>query len=160
MPDLGYRQAQPYALRLGHQTMFTAPILSEGTLQFHHIGVACRDFESEERHFAQLGYHPESSDVFDPIQGVHIRFLVGGGPRLELLRNHAEPGVLTPWLRKGVRLYHIAYETPDIAASSRQLAAAGAKEVSAPVAAVAFGGRLVSFHLLANLTMIELISLD
>lgn len=160
MPDLGYRQGGAYALRFGHLTMFTAPSLSERTLRFHHIGVACRDFESEERHFAQLGYRPESSDVFDPIQGVHIRFLVGGGPRLELLRNHTEPGVLTPWLRKGVRLYHLAYETPDIAASSRQLAAAGAKQVSGPVEAVALGGRFVSFHLLANLTMIELISLQ
>lgn len=138
----------------------TAPILAEGALQFHHIGVACRDFESEEKNFARLGYRPESSDVFDPIQGVHIRFLVGGGPRLELLRNHAEPGVLTSWLQKGIRLYHLAYETPDIAASSRHLAVAGAKQVSAPVPAVAFGGRLVSFHLLANLIMIELISLD
>jgi methylmalonyl-CoA/ethylmalonyl-CoA epimerase len=140
--------------------MLTACIFAEGTLRFHHIGVACRDFESEEKNFAAFGYRPESSDVFDPIQGVHIRFLVGGGPRLELLRNHAEPGVLTPWLQKGVRLYHLAYETPDIAAVSRQLTAAGAKEVGAPVPAVAFDGRLVSFHLLANLTMIELISLD
>lgn len=134
-------------------------IVREAALAFHHVGVACREFDSEQRAFSVLGYVPEGPDFHDPVQGVHIRFLIGGGPRLELLRNDAEIGVLTPWIRKGIRLYHLAYETPDIADSGERLVKIGAKQVSPPVPAVAFDGRHVSFYLLANLTMIELISL-
>lgn len=85
-------------------------------LRFHHVGVACRDFDSEERHFAALGYVREGADFHDPIQGIFGRFLIGGGPRLELLKNDREPGVLSGWLRKGVRFYHLAYETDDFTA--------------------------------------------
>jgi len=129
-----------------------------GDASFHHVGVACRDPDREEKTFEALGYRLESAEFFDPIQGIHGRFLIGGGPRLELLRNHAEPGVLTPWLQKGIRFYHLAYETSDLERQAASLAAGGAKQVVAPVPAVAFGGRLISFHMLPNLTLVELIS--
>lgn len=125
---------------------------------FHHIGVACRDLDREERTFAALGYKRECVEFFDPIQGVHGRFLIGGGPRLELLRNHSEPGIISPWLAKGVRFYHVAYEADDVEREASSLVAAGAKQVVAPVPAVAFGGRTISFYMLANLTLLELIS--
>jgi|SRR5271165_3439144 len=129
-----------------------------GNATFHHLGVACRELDGEERAFASLGYRREAADFYDPIQGVHGRFLIGGGPRLELLRNHTEPGVLSAWLRKGVRFYHVAYEVDDIERHAAMLAAAGAKQVVAPVPAVAFGGRLISFQMLPNVTLLELIN--
>jgi methylmalonyl-CoA/ethylmalonyl-CoA epimerase len=127
-------------------------------LEFHHVGVACRNLDAEERAFALLGYRRERPEFFDPIQGVVGRFVIGGGPRLELLRNESEPGVLSPWLRKGVRFYHLAYETGDLAEAAVQLRAAGAKALMEPVPAVAFGGRLICFYMLANLTLVELIA--
>lgn len=127
-------------------------------LSFHHVGVACRDLESEAAAFAALGYVAERPDFYDPIQGVHGRFLVGNGPRLEFLRNHAEVGVLTPWLRKGVRFYHLAYEAQDFDAAGTGLVAAGGKQVGSPQPAVAFDGRLICFYMLQNLSLIELIS--
>lgn len=104
-----------------------------------------------------LGYEPERPDFYDPIQGVHGRFLIGGGPRLELLRNHAEPGVLTPWLRKGVRFYHLAYEVDSLDVSGLMLVSQGAKALSHPVPAVAFEGRPICFYMLPNLSLVELI---
>ncbi len=127
-------------------------------LTFHHVGVACRNFELETRHFAALGYRVEGPDFHDPIQGIHGRFLVGGGPRLELLRNDAEPGVLSPWLQKGIRFYHLAYEADDLARRRASLEELRAKEMVKPVPAVAFGGRLICFYMLPNLTLVELIS--
>jgi methylmalonyl-CoA/ethylmalonyl-CoA epimerase len=127
-------------------------------LAFHHIGIACRDFEAETQAFGMLGYTAESPDFYDPLQGIDGRFLIGGGPRLELLRNHQEPGVLTPWLRKGIRFYHLAFEADDFALRRGELADLGAKEVVAPQPAVAFGGRLICFTMLKNHTLIELIS--
>ena len=126
-------------------------------LSFHHVGVACRDFDSEERTFGFLGYQREGEDFFDPIQGVHGRFLVGGGPRLELLRNHTEPGVLSSWHQKGVRFYHLAYEADDLERRAEALIASGAKALMKPVPAVAFGGRPICFYMLRNLSLVELI---
>ena len=133
-------------------------VLDSAGLTFHHIGVACRNFETETRTFAMLGYRPEGPDFHDPRQGIHGRFLVGAGPRLELLRNDAEPGVLTPWLKKGVRFYHLAYEAIDLASEMSKLERVGAKCVVQPVPAVAFGGRSITFFMLPNVTLIELIS--
>lgn len=127
-------------------------------ITFHHVGVACRDLDAEERSFAALGYRREAPDFYDPIQGVRGRFLTGGGPRLELLCNPEEPGVLTPWIKKGVRFYHLAYEVDDLSAAAATLSSFGAKEIVAPVPAVAFERRLIAFYMLANLTLIELIS--
>jgi methylmalonyl-CoA/ethylmalonyl-CoA epimerase len=127
-------------------------------LVFHHIGVACRDLDAEEEAFSILGYAREGPEFYDPIQGIHGRFLVGGGPRLEILRNHEEPGVLSNWLKKGVRFYHLAYETDRFEECCAALAANGAKCVVSPVPAVAFGGRTISFHLMRNLTLVELIN--
>ncbi|MBC5827009.1 MAG: VOC family protein [Candidatus Eremiobacteraeota bacterium] len=133
-------------------------VVSLEGLSFHHIGVACRDLDTEERAFATLGYRRETPEFFDPIQGIRGRFLVGGGPQLELLRNNTEPGVLSIWLKKGVRFYHLAYETNDLIRQASALVQLGAKEVTAPVPAVAYGGRLICFHMLPNLTLVELIS--
>lgn len=66
--------------------------------------------------------------------------------------------MLSPWLSKGVRMYHLAYEVDDLAAQSERLIASGAKQVVAPVPAVAFAGRSITFLMLPNLSLIELIS--
>ncbi len=128
-----------------------------GNLRFHHLGVACRDLDAEEAGFAMLGYVREGPEFADPTQGICGRFLIGPGPRLELLRNLGEPGVLSDWIRKGVRFYHLAYETDALEDSAAALVAAGAKQVAAAVPAVAFAGRRIAFYMLRNLTLVELI---
>ena len=124
---------------------------------FHHIGVACRDLDSEARRFAALGYTQEGPDFTDPIQGVSGRFLIGGGPRLELLIPLSTEGVLAPWLKTGAKLYHLAYLVPDFDAEILRLRGRGAKTVVAPVPAVAFGGRRITFMMLPNMMLVELV---
>ena len=128
------------------------------TLRFHHVGVACRDLDAETRRFAVLGYARETADFVDPVQGVAGRFLTGGGPRLELLAPLTTDGALTPWLKAGVKLYHLAYEASDMEEGIAQLRAEGAKMVVQPVPAVAFGGRLIAFLMTPNLLLTELIA--
>lgn len=70
--------------------------------EFHHIGVACKDFDYEQNKFATLGYRQEAPDVHDPIQRVHVRFLVGGGPRMELVRSDGHPGPLGDGLNQAL----------------------------------------------------------
>ena len=126
-------------------------------LGFHHVGLACADLDAEERVFARLGYTREGPDFEDPVQGVRGRFLVGAGPRLELLCELPTGTVLGPWLRKGVKMYHVAYEAADLAAADIAVTALGARRVVAPVPAVAFGGRCIAFYMMPNGFLIELI---
>lgn len=126
---------------------------------FHHIGVACLNLDREAERFAVLGYRAEAPDFEDPIQGVRGRFLVGAGPRMELLVSTKPGGVLAPWLKTGQKMYHLAYEVDDIEHARAQLLASGAKTTVEPVPAVAFGGRKISFLLLPNLLLVELIEM-
>jgi methylmalonyl-CoA/ethylmalonyl-CoA epimerase len=127
-------------------------------LTFHHIGVACRDLDAETQTYSLLGYSPESDDFVDERQGIRGRFLVGPGPRLELLVGLPGSAVLEPWLRKGVKYYHEAFLVDDLRAGVERLCEQGGKVVVEPVPAVAFGGREIAFVMLRNVTLVELIS--
>jgi methylmalonyl-CoA/ethylmalonyl-CoA epimerase len=127
------------------------------SLVFHHFGVACRDLDRESRSYALLGYHPEADDFEDDVQGVRGRFLVGGGPRMELLVSLPGRDVLEPWLAAGNRIYHQAFTTSDLDAAHRALCAAGGRTVVAPVPATAFQGRRICFVMLRTMSLVELI---
>jgi glyoxalase/bleomycin resistance protein/dioxygenase superfamily protein len=131
-------------------------VLPEG-LVFHHVGFACTDLDAEERVFSCFGYTREGPDFQDSIQGVRGRFLANGGPRLELLSELPGSAVLAPWLRRNIRMYHVAYEAADFRAANAAVAALGAKCVVAPVSAAAFAGRMISFYMLPNGFLLELI---
>jgi methylmalonyl-CoA/ethylmalonyl-CoA epimerase len=127
-------------------------------LRLHHVGVACVDIEQEARRLAPLGYVIEGERFDDAVQGVRGMFVTGQAPRLELLQPLGSMGTLTPWLKSGAKLYHLAYEANDIQQSIAGLRKDGAKLVVPPVPAVAFRGRLIAFVMLANLLLIELIT--
>jgi methylmalonyl-CoA/ethylmalonyl-CoA epimerase len=131
-------------------------VLSKG-LAFHHVGFACTDLDAEERVFACFGYTREGPDFHDSVQGVHGRFLANGGPRLELLSELPGSVVLAPFLRRNIRMYHVAYEAADFRAANAAVAALGATCVVPPVSAVAFAGRMISFYMLPNGFLLELI---
>ncbi len=113
--------------------------------------------DAVERMYASLGYARERPDFCDSIQGVRGRFIVGGGPRLELLQNQGEAGILTPYLKRGVTFYHLGYEVDELHSAGSTLLAAGAKVLMGPLPAAAFGGRPVYFYAMPNSSLIELI---
>ncbi|BCZ24963.1 VOC domain-containing protein [Mycobacterium senriense] len=126
--------------------------------RFHHIGVATESIARDEAIYAQLGYQREDEEFVDPAQGVRGLFLVGPGPRLELLEPLEGSTTLDPWLEAGSRLYHQAYEVDDLNASLDS----ARKELRAhilrpPMPSPAFGGRSVSFLILRNRSVIELV---
>jgi methylmalonyl-CoA/ethylmalonyl-CoA epimerase len=127
---------------------------------FHHIGVACADLAGGERAYSALGYTREGGEFDDPHLGVRGVFLHGAGPRLELLVDRPGAGVVAPWLKKGVSMYHLAFEVADLSASIVRIRGGGAKLIVPPRPAVAFGGRSVAFVMLRNLALIELIEAE
>ena len=87
-------------------------------------------------------------------------FLAEQSPRLELLEplDPASPGVLSPWLKRDVKFYHLAYLVAHLPAAIEGLRALRAKLVVPSTPAVAFGGRDIAFVMLPNRSLIELIS--
>jgi methylmalonyl-CoA/ethylmalonyl-CoA epimerase len=126
-------------------------------MQFHHIGYATRDIEEHRRHFEQLGYTQEGEAFSDPEQKIRGCFLTLGTNRIELLEPTDETSPLWPYIRKDIKMYHLAYVAPNLEAAMRDLQDAGAVPVTAPKAAVAFHGRRIVFFMLRNQQLIEII---
>jgi len=134
-----------------------APTILPPGARFHHIGVACRDLVRELDGLRGLGYEPSGPQFSDPRQGVLGVFLEGPGPRLELLAPSGESRVLEPWLSGNAKMYHLAYEVPQLRAALGAVSAAGARLVSRPVPAVAFDEREICFVMLRSIFLVELI---
>lgn len=131
-------------------------LMIEG-LRFHHIGVVCRDLDSEQKMFELLGYQREGAEFVDPLQRIRGRFLVGGGPRLELLAATDDLSPVRPWLQRGVKFYHQAFETDHLEDALSDLIGRQGRVVVEPVPAVAFNGRKIAFVMLPGSLLIELI---
>ena len=142
----------------GQSRFPVTPTLPVDGLSFHHLGVACSDLDDDEAIFAALGYHLECPECVDEIQGVRARFLVGNGPRIELVSNLEGRTVLSEWLKKGTKFFHVAYEVDDLDETSAALQQLGAKQVVAPVPGAAFEMRRLCFHVLPNMMLVETIS--
>jgi methylmalonyl-CoA/ethylmalonyl-CoA epimerase len=127
-------------------------------MHFHHVGVACGDLDVDERAFAALGYARERDECVDPIQNVRARFLVGPGPRVELVCDLEPGGLVSDLVKRGVKVYHFAYEVDDLDDAERRLSESGGKQVVARAPGAAFGMRMLCFYALPNMVLIELIS--
>ena len=124
---------------------------------FHHIGVVCRDLDAEAAYWLALGYRPEGPDFEDPLQRVRGRFLVGPGPRLQLLQGRGEDAPLAAPLAGQSTLHRQAFETPMFDRAIATLEKSGARLMAEPAPAVAFGGRRIAFLSLPNGNVLELI---
>jgi methylmalonyl-CoA/ethylmalonyl-CoA epimerase len=135
-----------------------APATTLSDLQFHHVGLACRNLDREQAVFEAMGYRMEGEPFEDPTQGIRGRFLIGAGPRMELVSPLSdEANVLTNVLAHGVKMYHLAYTTSDMERSLAEAARARGKLMVSPVPAVAFGGQRIAFVFLPNMLLMELI---
>ena len=132
------------------------PVLPAG-YEFHHLGFATESIESELRWLKALGYTPDGAEFVDPIQGIIGRFLIGLGPRIELLQNLSGQRTLSRWLERGVRVYHFAYLVQDVQQAVSWAHGFGAKVTVPPVPAVAFAMRPICFVVFRNGMMLEFI---
>jgi methylmalonyl-CoA/ethylmalonyl-CoA epimerase len=126
--------------------------------RFHHIGVACEDLDSEAASFEQLGYRREGPPFSDPRQGIKGLFLVGAGPRMELVAPvDSFSTVLKNILGQRHKMYHLAYAVVDVPAALNLAKSRRGKVVVLPSAAVAFGGYDICFIAFPNRLLVELI---
>lgn len=127
---------------------------------FHHVGIACRSLNVERQGWESLGYTVEGEPFKDTLQGVSGLFMVGPGPRVELLEPLNGSDTLTPFLQAGIKIYHHAYETASLEVATATLCARRARVISPPKPAVAFGGRRVVFLMLPTTMIIEYIEMS
>lgn len=125
-------------------------------LDFHHVGYACADLASESSRLAVLGYEIEGDDFTDQTQGVKGRFLIGGGPRLELLSNLPDSDTLQGLLKNGTKMYHLGYWASDLERDVENLRSRQAKVIVPPVKSRYFETR-ICFLALRNGLVVELI---
>jgi Glyoxalase/Bleomycin resistance protein/Dioxygenase superfamily len=131
-------------------------------LAFHHLGLAVKAPQAAARFLAGLGYKAGKM-IFDPLQNVHLGLWThkqmpdveiicpaeGKGPLDKLLSDH-----------KDGLIYHVCYTSKNLA---RSLEALQSDEdlrlftISSPKEAVLFGGKRVSFYLVAGVGLIEII---
>ena len=126
-------------------------------MTFHHLGVACENIEAEVERFQALGYRREGETFRDPGQKIEGAFLIGPGPRLELLAPMQPSSPVTPWLENGVKYYHQAFEVPSLTRAITGMLARRGVLVGPPISSVAFDGRPVAFVMLPGMILIELI---
>ena len=130
-------------------------------LTFHHLGYATNKIEDEIEYFFKLGYELESDFFEDELQGIRGCFLVGNGPRLELLENLSNSKTLDPWLESKIKMYHIAYTTKNLNFSINLAKENKGKLIAPPTTSIAFKGNQIAFVSFRNAPLLELIeSLD
>jgi len=129
-------------------------------LTFHHLGLAVKHPGLAVKFLTGCGYHI-GPVVRDELQNVNARLCnATSQPTVELLYPTETPGPLERILKAQASLiYHVCYECRDREETLRALDADNHRvgELSTPQPAVLFGGRRVSFYVVAGFGMIELL---
>ena len=130
----------------------------ENCLNFHHIGIACRDIEATKPFYIAQGY-VASETVVDSVQSVNVCFLDKDGmPRIELLSPIGEDSPVARTLEaSGVAPYHICYEVDDMTEAIKGLKSQHFILLKKPVPACAIGSRAVCFLYSKNVGLVELV---
>lgn len=131
-------------------------------LKFHHLGLAVRKPESAFAYLRALDY-AEGRKVCDPLQRVNLAMYHHEEmPDVEVIWPGDGPSPIDSMLKRwDGRVYHLCYETDNVAAAIAAMQEAGLEvdRVAAPEPAVLFGGLAVSFYSIARVGLIELIDL-
>jgi hypothetical protein len=130
-------------------------------LGFHHLGLAVPRPDEAVMFLSGLGYDI-GDRVFDPEQNVNLALCRHPHmPAVEIICPGNGPGPIDTYVARhaGGIVYHMCFETPDLAASIAAMEAAKLRPicVSPPRPAVLFGGRLVSFYAIVGMGLIEIL---
>jgi hypothetical protein len=129
-------------------------------LRFHHLGLAVKQPDAAAKFLGGLGYKIGLA-VRDDLQNVNLRLCTRRGmPTTEIIYPTETPGPLVPILKSSATMiYHICYESSNREKSLHALEADDNKVflLSPPQPAVLFGGRKVSFYVVAGFGVIEIL---
>ena len=122
-----------------------------------HIGYVTKDIDKTAETFKILGYSAEGV-VNDDTQKTKICFLRKEGEvSIELVEPYPENTTMLNMLKKGTTPYHTCYLVPDVQAAYEQLKDLGFAPLFSPVAAPAFGNRLICYFWKKNIGLLEIV---
>jgi len=126
-----------------------------------HIGVAVPDIERALAQYADMfGYRLLRGPYDDPQQQARVAFIGNdstGDPPLELVAPLGAGSQVERVLAKGMSLYHVCYEVPNVPAAIEHLRGRGCLLVSGPTPAVAYDGRPIAWLYTPNRQLTELV---
>lgn len=126
-----------------------------------HVGIAVKDIDQSLAQYTELfGYRLVSGPFDDPEQQARVAFIRSDDPTdtlLELVAPLDEQSQVQRVLAKGLSLYHICYEVPDIQQAIDHLREQKCLLVSGPTPAVAYEGRPIAWLYTPNRQLTELV---
>jgi Glyoxalase/Bleomycin resistance protein/Dioxygenase superfamily len=131
-------------------------------LVFHHLGLAVKDREPASLFLTGLGYRIGPT-IHDPLQNVLLSMCAHDRmPDVEIISPADGPGPLDKLLasHKDGLVYHMCYTSADLDETLEALESDGhlsIRSVSPPKEAILFGGKRVSFYLVDDVGLIEII---
>jgi methylmalonyl-CoA/ethylmalonyl-CoA epimerase len=133
--------------------------------KLRHVGVAVPSLGRATETLSTLfGYRVVSGPFDDPIQKVSVNFLTrsdNDATEIELIAPLSEDSPITSMLAKsGGGAYHLCFETSDIDQALVHAKNHGCMIVSAPVPAVAFGGRRIAWIYTRSRQLFELVEAE
>lgn len=126
----------------------------------HHIGYVVKNIPTAADTLVdRFGYRIESDVIEDPVQTALVQFLrlPGGRNWLELVCPNGPESKLSAALARGGGLHHLCYEVDDIEQACTELRTRRMMVLSAPVPAVAFGGRRIAWLIDRTPLLVELV---
>lgn len=129
-------------------------------MRIHHVGVAVASIDDVLDDYVALGYEV-GTRVVDDGRRVEIAFVRNGDYVIELVAPAGPESPVDGLLKKvGPAPYHLCYVVDDIAATVRELRAAGYVRITAPSPAPAIGYAAVAFLHHRRVGLIELVELN
>ncbi len=128
-------------------------------LPIHHIGIASKCIKEDLEIFKSMGFRKEGEFV-DERQGVRGVFILptkNPAYRFELLENLEGSSMLNSYLKRHIKMYHLAYETKNIQQDLQWFKNKGCVEVIPLTQACYFSK--ICFVMLPNDMLIELVEL-
>ena len=126
-----------------------------------HLGIAVSDIDQALSLYADtFGYELVSGPFDDPAQQARVAFIRTSSPgdtQLELIAPLDSSSQVQRVLDKGLSLYHICYEVPDITEAIEHLRSQKCLLVSGPTPAVAYDNRPIAWLYTPNRQLTELV---
>ena len=127
-------------------------------INFHHYGLAVKQLPEAIKFHEQLRYNC-SKPIIDSIQNVELVFCKSKRfPSVELVKPINEISPINGYIKKNKAIvYHICYEISDPKLKSIIFKNNKVLWESKPQPAILFSNRIVSFHFVDNLGLIEIL---
>lgn len=134
-------------------------MLNKG-LTLHHVGYAVAEIQPVAADYVErYGYEIVTPIIHDPTQTAFVQFvrLAGDSTFLEFVAPDSLNSKLVNAVRRGGSLHHLCYSVDDIEFTTNRLFESGMMILTAPVPAIAFGGRRIAWLMGRDRIPIELV---